>query len=107
MHKTILRVVIALAALLVIIAAVLAIRGKDRQPAAGSASYTLAQVAEASTTARCWVAIESGVYDFTPYAAKDAATASLCGTDATAAVQSLGGYDEDTFESALIGELAR
>lgn len=51
------------------------------------AGYTLAEVAERNTTAECWVVVDGGVYDLTPWISEHPGGPSritqLCGTDGT------------------------
>lgn len=55
----------------------------------GSATFTMAQVAQHGTAASCYSAINGSVYDLTPFVTKhpggQAAIKSLCGVDGTAA----------------------
>lgn len=67
--------------------------------------YSLADVNQASTTARCWVALDGGVYDLTPYAQGDARLVPLCGTDASEAVSRLGSGFASNLSGLRIGTL--
>lgn len=75
----------------------------EREPIKGT--YTMAEVAAARTTMKCWAVISDNVYDLTPFAAKNPALLPLCGTDATAAVKELGNASAATFTSLRIGSL--
>lgn len=75
------------------------------QPQRPQSTYALTDVNKASTTTQCWVAIQGGVYDLTPYVQGDARLVPLCGTDATEAVARLGADFAKNFDNLRIGTL--
>lgn len=76
-------------------------------PTPVNGTYTLLDVRAASTTDRCWAAIADGVYDLTSFVKADARIITLCGTDATAAVSTLGDNAAANFANLRIGSLQR
>lgn len=80
-------------------------KGGEAGPAQGQGAYARADVAAASTTARCWAIIGDGVYDMTGFAQEDARILTLCGTDATDAVSKLGPSAQENFASIRIGSV--
>lgn len=69
-------------------------------------SYTAADVAIASTTARCFASIEDSVYDLTPVVHRQPALVDLCGSDASDAIRRLNA-DTAILDALRIGSLAR
>jgi cytochrome b involved in lipid metabolism len=83
-------------------------------PTATPAGYTMEQVKANNTSAKCWSAIDSQVYDLTNWISSHqggaGAIISLCGTDGTAAFKAQhSGQERPTSRLAglLLGPLAK
>lgn len=68
-------------------------------------SYTMAEVSAAKGADKCWAAISGSVYDLTSYAHANPSILTLCGTNATEAVSTLGKNGVDAFSTLRIGTL--